>query len=109
MRRARCGCIIDLSVMALLEHDKLVTAEAGDEVLRAQHFAQPIGDHAQQLIAAWMTKRIVDLLELIEIDEQQRRQRSALVRSSSACGSISFAETDPVRQPRQFVETRHDG
>src|SRR5690606_25392263 len=56
----------------LLKHHELVAAEPGDEILRTQHSPQPVGDHAQQAVAAGMTERIVDLLELIEIDEQQR-------------------------------------
>src|SRR3546814_8175373 len=35
--------------------------------------AQPVGDHAEQRIADRMAERIVDCLEAIEIDEQQRR------------------------------------
>ena len=58
----------------LLEHDEFVAAEASDEILRPQHFAQAVGDRAQQLVAAGMAERVVDLLELVEIDEQQRRQ-----------------------------------
>ena len=34
-------------VDVLLEHDELVAAEARHEILRAQHFAQPVGDRAQ--------------------------------------------------------------
>ena len=58
----------------LLEHDEFVAAEPRHEILRAQHFAQPVGDRAQQLVAAGMTQRVVDLLELIEVDKQQCRQ-----------------------------------
>ena len=58
----------------LLEHDEFVAAEARDEILRPQHVAQPVGDRAQQLVAAGMAERVVDLLELVEVDEQQRRQ-----------------------------------
>ena len=54
----------------LLEHHEFVAAEARHEILRAQHFAQAVGDRAQELIAAGMAKRVVDLLELVEVDEQ---------------------------------------
>jgi hypothetical protein len=58
----------------LLEHHEFVAAEARHEILRPQHVAQPVGDRAQQLVAAGMAERVVDLLELVEVDEQQRRQ-----------------------------------
>ena len=51
----------------LLEHDEFIAAEPRHEILRPQHLAQPAGDGAQQLVAAGMTQRIVDLFELVEI------------------------------------------
>lgn len=36
-------------------------------------------DRAQQLVAARMTQGIVDLAELVEVDEQQRRQLLGIV------------------------------
>jgi WD40 repeat protein len=53
--------------------DELVAAKPRHEVLRPQHLAQTVGDRAQQLVAAGMAERVVDLLELVEVDEQQRR------------------------------------
>src|SRR5689334_16467617 len=64
----------------LLEHHELVAAEAGDEILRTQHLAQPLGNRAEQLVAAGMAERVVDLLELVEVDEQQRRLPIGLAR-----------------------------
>jgi hypothetical protein len=37
------------------------------------HRAQAVGDHQQQLIAAGMTKAVIDALEAIQVDEQHRR------------------------------------
>ncbi len=51
-----------------------------------------------------MTERIVDLLELIEIDEQQRRHLLGAVRARQEMADF-VAEIDPVRQSRQFVVT----
>ena len=86
----------------LLEHDELVAAEPRHEILGPQHFAQAIGDRAQQLVAAGVTERVVDLLELVEIDEQQRRQLlRALLDRQQAPDLV--AEIDPVRKRRQFV------
>ena len=73
----------------LLEHHEFVAAEPGDEILRPQHVAQPVGDRAQQPVAAGMAERIVDLLELVEIDEQQRRQRRLVALCIDKMRSIS--------------------
>ena len=60
---------------------------------------------AQQLVAAGMAERVVDLLELVEVDEQQRRQLfGALLGRQQASDLV--AEIDPVRQRRQFVVAR---
>ena len=92
-------------VDVLLEHDEFVAAEARDEILRAQHLAQPVGDRAQQLVAAGMAERIVDLLELVEVDEQQRGQVLGIVLDASS-RSISSRKLTPVRKRGQFVEAR---
>jgi len=64
-------------VVGVADHDELVAADTGDEIIGivdgldagAQHF----GDMHQHGIASGMTKRIVDLLEAIEVDMQQRQ------------------------------------
>ncbi len=52
--------------------DELVAAEAGQHVLRPQQRLQAPGHLAQQLVAGAVAERIVDALELVEVDEQQR-------------------------------------
>ena len=89
----------------LLKHHEFVAAEPRDEILRAQHRAQPVGDGAQQLVAAGMTERVVDLLELIEVDEQQCRQLLGIMRHRQKALDL-VAEIDPVGKRRQFVVAR---
>ena len=89
----------------LLEHHELVAAEARHEILRPQHVAQAIGDRAQELVAAGMAERIVDLLELVEVDEQQRRELVGLARRREEMLDL-VAEIDAVGQCGQFVITR---
>lgn len=86
----------------LLEDDELVAAEAGDEILRAQHLAQAIGDRTQKLIAAGMTQRIVDLLELVKIDEEQSRQTLRMARDCEQTLDL-VPKIDTVRQRREIV------
>ena len=98
-----CGIFAGMDV--LLEHDEFVAAEAGDKILGPQHFAQAVGDRAQQLVAAGMAERVVDLLELVEVDEQQRRQLiGALLGGKQAADLV--AEIDPVGQRGEFVVAR---
>src|SRR3984893_17564613 len=76
--RQHGGVLVRIDV--LLEHDELVAAEPRHEILGPQHLAQSLGDRAEQLVAAGMTQGVVDLLELVEIDEQQRRELIGAVR-----------------------------
>ena len=89
----------------LLEHDELVAAEAGDEILRTEHLAQAVCHRAQQLVAAGMAERVVDLLELVEVDEQQRRHLLGAALAGQQAADL-VAEIDPVRQRGQFVVAR---
>ncbi len=52
-----------------------------------------------------MTERVVDLLELVEVDEQQRRQLLGALLDRQQPPDL-VAEIDPVRQRGQFVVTR---
>ena len=61
----------------VLQHHELVAAEAGDDVGAAHQRAQPVGDRAQQRVAARMAERVVDLLELVEVDEQDGERPAA--------------------------------
>ena len=55
------------------DHDgEFVAAQAGDQARPVDQRAQPLGDRAQQLIAAGVAERVVDLLELVEVQHQQR-------------------------------------
>ena len=101
--RQNGGILVRFDV--LLEHHEFVAAEARHEILRAQHGAQPVGDRAQQLVAAWMTQGVVDLLELVEVDEQQCRQLLGFVPQGQQTADL-VTEIDPVGKRGQFVVTR---
>ena len=63
-----------------LRHDdgEFVAAEAGDGVGLARAAAQAVGDQLEQFVADRMAERIVDALELIEIEAQHREALAAL-------------------------------
>ena len=47
---------------------ELVAAEARHQILAAHDVAQPLGDAEDQLVADVMAERVVDVLEVIEVD-----------------------------------------
>ncbi len=51
---------------------ELVAAQAGDEVVGTQLVVEAAGDDAQYLVAHLVPLRVVDVLEAVEVDEQQR-------------------------------------
>ena len=52
---------------------ELVAAEAGDRVVRAgPRRVSRVGDHVQQLVADVVAEGVVDLLEAVEVEQQQR-------------------------------------
>jgi hypothetical protein len=73
------------------DHDELVAAEAPERVDVADHAVEPGGDRAQQLVADAVTERVVDGLEVVEVDEQRRHRRLAATR---ACEHLRHAIQD---------------
>ena len=55
--------------------DEFLAAIAPEQVLRPQRAAQRVRDHAQAMVAAGVAVEVVDLLEVIDVDEQQRQRR----------------------------------
>ena len=53
---------------------ELVAAEARDRVGRPDGLAESRRDARQQLVAGVVPERVVDLLEVIEVDEQDGRE-----------------------------------
>ena len=67
--------------------------------------AQPVGDRGQQPVADRMAERVVDLLELVEIDEQHG---AAVERARRAQRVLELVvEEGAVRQAGHGVEARH--
>src|SRR5262249_59614577 len=60
-------------LVAGMDDDReLVAAEARERVARSQHLRQARADLAQHLVAGVMAERVVELLEAVEVDQQQR-------------------------------------
>ncbi len=66
------------------EQRELVAAEAGEQVAVAQVLGQPDADVRQQLVADVVTEAVVDLLELVHVEQQQRAGTPSSSRASTA-------------------------
>ena len=66
------------------QHHELIAAEARDHVVLASHVLQATRDRLQQRVADRMAERVVDALELVHVDEQQRAAAAAPRRSREA-------------------------
>jgi hypothetical protein len=96
---------VDLIRYFLGEHDELVTAQARDGVGVANRLRKPPGEGLQHFVAGKVAERVVDVLEPVEIDEEQRdgaivapRERDRVIESLVECAAVV--------QARQRVESR---
>ena len=53
------------------DDDELIPAEPGEQIVVARHFLKPLGDGGKQLVPNGVSQRVVDLLEVVQIDEQE--------------------------------------
>ena len=93
-----------------LQDGELVAAQSRHDIAAAYAVAQALADGLEDLVAAGMAERIVDILEAIEIERQHRHGRTAL-------GLVEFlaqalAQVQAVGQIGQRIvvgEVRHAG
>ena len=60
------------------EDEELLAAPAHDHVGLAQRLAQPLGDGDEDRVAGRVPVAVVDLLEVVEVDQEQRLDRLAV-------------------------------
>ena len=66
------GGLVHIATQLLQDHHKLVAAQACHGVAAPHAAHQPVGDLLQQQVAAVMAPGVVEVLEVVEVDEQQR-------------------------------------
>src|SRR5260221_9489234 len=94
-----------IAVAAELDDRKFVAAKAGYRIMLGDAFAEPAGHFPQQGVADGMAERVVDFLEMIEIEAEYRELVAAL---GEAQGLFKLLpEQRPVRQIGQRVMARH--
>ena len=93
------------SFEVLAQDDELVARQARQGVARTQQRGQALGDGDQQLVADAVAVEVVDQLEPVEIDEQDRGH---LARPAAPKHRVvePLEQEDPVRQPGQRVVER---
>ena len=74
-------------------------------VARSQGRLQPVRDGLQELVAGVVAEGVVDVLEPVEIQEQQRRERPVALGARQR-KLETVAEEEPVRQPGERVVRR---
>ena len=104
--RARCRRRGHLAHGAPVGHvgqdRELVAAEAGQDVVAAQQLAQALGDVDEQAVALLVAHRVVDLLEAVEVDEHERRERAVAGGVRQRSGAV-LMELRAIGQPGERV------
>ena len=84
---------------------ELLVAEARHRVGRSQGGLQSVRDVPQELVAGAVPERVVDVLEPVEVQEQERGERAAALGARQR-KLETIAEEESVRQPGQGVVRR---
>ena len=90
---------------SLEQHHELVPAEAADGIAFAQASAQPFRDFLEHAVAGFVAERVVDVLEAVEVDEQDR-QLHAVPPRLGECVAEALTEHAAVGQPGELVIMR---
>ena len=77
------------------ERRELVAAEPADHVRRAQPAAKDVGGRAEHLVAGGVPGRVVHLLEVVEIEQEQRAVLAPAVHPAELA-------LQPSMNPRRF-------
>ena len=84
----------DRVVDARQHHRELVAAQPRDDVLRAHGMPEPAGHGDEQRVADGVAERVVDDLEVVEVDEQDAER----LRAGRELGAQALHEQQPVGQ-----------
>ena len=103
----RGGDAVGLLGRGLGEQDReLVAAEPGEHVGLAQAAAQQLRDAHDQLVAGRVAERVVDRLEVVEVEHDRRALGPVAVDEGDVAFELAF-ERAPVEQPGERVVVGH--
>ena len=84
------------------EHAELVTAEPPDHVRGPHDFAEHTGHRLQDFVARGMSKRIVDRLEVIDVEHNQRA--SCVIALDEGDGAVKLPrKSSPIEDVEQNI------
>ena len=84
--------------LARQDHRELVAAQTGEHIGLPQARAQLVGDLDEQLVAGVVTQGVVDRLEAVEVEDEQR---AGACRSGALCATwVCIAAANPRRFSR---------
>ena len=92
-------------VDALEQDGELVAAPARHGIRRPNHTDQTFGSHDQHAVTDFMAVAVVDRLEVVEVDEQQRAATVAAPAAGDGMGQALFQEP-AIGEPGQAVVGR---
>ena len=84
------------------QHRELVAAEAGEDVVGPQDAAQARADLGEHGVAGVVAERVVELLEAVDVDDQQRQRLVAFARAGQVRAQLA-AELAAVGQAGELV------
>src|SRR5204862_233649 len=84
---------------------EFVSAQTRDHVRRSYVMTEPASDRAQHEIADPMTKRVVDLLEAIDVDEEKGRTGRVVDMRCKRLAKL-ILELMAIREPGEIVVVR---
>src|SRR5882672_5614466 len=84
------------------EYHELVAADSGESVRLANPASDALGDLLKQAVPCLVPQRVVDRLEAVDV-EQEQRHLASVSRGSSEHLRQTLAEIRPVRQLRQLI------
>ena len=87
------------------DHRELLAAEARHRVHRPDAVAQREGDRLQDDVAGRMAVRVVDALEVVDVDHQHQRRLAGAGDPVDLAGQREL-ELAPVRQARERIAAR---
>ena len=87
------------------EHGEFVPANSRERIAVAETAAESGGHHLQQAIAARVTERVVDELEAIEVEKENRDRARVLLRVRQRHARF-FVEQHSIRQAGEGVVKR---
>ena len=99
------GDLADVGERGAADEDgELVATEAGEQVAVDEHGVHTVSEAHQHLVADVVTERVVDVLEVVEVEHQDRRAVES-VREGQR-GIDRFVEGDAVEVTGQIVVRR---